>query len=479
MSEKANVSAAPGAEQTYYHGKEAVGRKFAFASGEMVYNLPWMLVSSYLAFFMTDIALVPAAAASVLFLVVRVFDAVNDPLIGGMADRTKSKLGRYRPWMIVGSVILIPIVILSFWAHPDWSVGARTAYSCILYLIAVVGATMWNIPFSGLNAVVSPYPLERASFSSYRILISSIACAIASGMFLPLVAKFSGPSGTDTSRGYLLAAVVVCCIAIPFIFTCVGGSKEVVKPPEQQKMKLSVLLQNIFKNPPLLIVAIGFLIYGFMAYGRMTVAMYYFSYIWGDSNLFTIYNLINGLICGFAAFFGASLIKVFRSKRNTVLFGYGGMAILSVIVFFMSPTNSNATVVLAVLIISGAFQGVATAILYGMIPDTVEYGQWKTGLRTDGFCSASTSFMMKLGGAISPTLLLAFLNMAGYVPNAVQNQTALTTMNAMMNLMPAILCAIGFVVFLFYKLDGKTHAKIVQDLKDRGEFIVEESKKEE
>ena len=102
--EHSSPSVAENLEQTYYHGGKAVARKFAFASGEMVYNLPWMLVSSYLAFFMTDVALVPAAAVSILFLVCRIWDAVNDPLIGSLADRTNTKMGRYRPWMLGGAM---------------------------------------------------------------------------------------------------------------------------------------------------------------------------------------------------------------------------------------------------------------------------------------------------------------------------------------------------------------------------------------
>ena len=128
-------------EKTYYHGGKAVARKFAFASGELVYNLPWMLVSSYLAFFMTDVALIPASAVSILFLICRIWDAINDPMIGSLADRTNTKMGRYRPWMLGGAIGLIPLVVLLFWAHPDWSVGARTAYGCILYFVTVVAST--------------------------------------------------------------------------------------------------------------------------------------------------------------------------------------------------------------------------------------------------------------------------------------------------------------------------------------------------
>ena len=300
-------------EQTYYKGKTAEVRKWAFASGELVYNLPWMLISSFLAFFMTDIALIPAQTVAILFLVCRIWDAVNDPMIGSMADRTKSKMGRYRPWMLGGAVCLMPIVVLLFTAHPSWSVGARTTYACVLYALAVIAATAWNIPFSALNGVISPYPNERASFSSHRIFVSSIACAATNAMFLPLVNRFSEQGGK--TQGYSMAALTICLLTVPFIFTSILGTKEVVKAPPSQKMGTKQVLGNFFKNPPLLIVCTAFLVYGFLNYGRMTAGMYYFTYFWGDTGLFSIYAPINGIICAVSAFFSGYIIKLQRQKR--------------------------------------------------------------------------------------------------------------------------------------------------------------------
>ena len=475
MDNETKVAAAP--EKTYYHGGKAVARKFAFASGELVYNLPWMLVSSYLAFFMTDIALIPAGAVSVLFLVCRIWDAINDPMIGSLADRTNTKMGRYRPWMLGGAICLIPLVMLLFWAHPDWSVGARTAYGCILYFITVVASTSWNIPFSALNGVISPYPRERASFSSYRIFISSLACALATAIFIPLVTKFSGTDG-NAVRGYVLAAVVVCALAIPFVFTSILGTKEVVKaPPKQkgQKMGGKAMANCFLKNPPLLIVCLAFLVYGFLNYGRMTVGMYYFTYVWGNVGLFTLYATVNGIMAAVAAFFSAALVKACRGKRGALLFSYGFSFIVNLVLFFLNPGNASSTLVLVLLFIAGALNGFCTALLYGMIGDTVEYGQWKTGVRADGLCSSGTSFMLKLGGALAPTILLAMLAASGYAEGAaVQTAGALSSMNIVMNLVPAILAAISFVLFWFYKLDAKLHAQIIDDLKERGEYLVEE-----
>lgn len=474
MSKDIKVSSAPG-EQTYYHGGKAVARKFAFASGELVYNLPWMLVSSYLAFFMTDIAMIPAAAVSILFLVCRVWDAINDPMIGSLADRTNTKMGRYRPWMTGGAIALIPLVMLLFWAHPNWSVGARTAYGCILYFVTVVAATSWNIPFSALNGVISPYPRERASFSSYRIFISSIACSIATAIFIPLVTHFSGAEG-NVVRGYSSAAIVVCALAIPFVFTCILGTKEVMKAPPQQKFTAKEMVNCFIKNPPLLIVCFAFLVYGFLNYGRMTVGMYYFTYVWGNANLFTLYATVNGIVCAVAAFFSAELVKLCKGKRGALLVSYGFSFVLNLILFFLNPSNASSTLVLALLYVTAAFNGICTALLYGMIGDTVEYGQWKTGVRADGLCSSGTSLMLKLGGAIAPTLLVALLGATGYVAGAAEQTVgALNTMNVFMNLVPAILAAIGFVLFWFYKLDSKMHAQIISDLKERGEYnMVEE-----
>lgn len=457
-------------QKAYYHGKEAVLRKAAFASGEIVYNFPWMLVSAYLMFFLTDIALVPTLVVSALFLGVRIFDAVNDPLIGSLADGTKSKMGRYRPWMLAGSIILIPSVILLFWAHPTWSVTARVWYTCIVYIFAVIGATMWNIPFGGLNAVITPHSEERASFTSYRIFISALACAGSAGMFLPLVNQFSGPGGADPVRGYLMAAIVVCGIAAPFVLTSVLGTKEVIQPPPNQKIEFKVMIRNITKNPPLLIILVGFLVYGFMAYGRMTAAMYYYSYYWENPTLFAVYNLFNGILSGVAAFFGGHVISFLKSKRNAILFGYFFMVVVNGVLFFLTPANSTANMALTLMIVSGVFQGLVTCVIYSMVPDTVEYGQWKTGIRTDGFIYSATSFMLKFGGAMSPALLGTWLARAQYAPNAAQTQASLYTMNFMTNMMPTLLCVVGFIAFYFYKLDGQLHAQIVEELTERGDF---------
>lgn len=457
-----------------YYGSQAVAKKLAFASGELVYNLPWMLVSSFLAFFLTDIALIPAASVSVLFFVSRVWDAANDPMIGSLSDRTKSKMGRYRPWMLGGGIALLPLVVLLFWAHPDWSVGARTAYSAILYIITVIASTSWNIPFSALNGVISPYPRERASFASYRITISALACSAAVALFLPFATRFGGPEGNSV-RGFVMAALVICLLAVPFMFTSILGTKEAIKPPPTQTFHAKDMLESFTKNPPLLIVSLAFLIYGFLNYGRMTVGMYYFTYVWGNPNLFTFYATATGIVTAASAFFSIYLVRLFKGKRGALIICYLVSIFQNAVLFFLTPQTSSATTFMIILLSTAITNGAITALLYGIIGDTADYGQWKTGLRADGLCSSGTSFMLKLGGALAPTLLLAMLASSGYVANsAKQTASALNSMNIVMNLIPAILAALGFILFLFYKLDENLHGKIISDLKERGQYFVEE-----
>ncbi len=279
-------------------------------------------------------------------------------------------------------------------------------------LCYVVASTSWNIPFSALNGVISPYRVRVASFSSYRIFISSIACSVATALFIPFVTKYSGTEG-NTVRGYLLAALVICCMAIPFVFTSHPWHQgSLVKAPPQQKQKFHAkeMAACFTKNPPLLIVCFAFLVYGFLNYGRMTVGMYYFTYVWGDVSLFTAVrdrqrpDLRRGCVLQRGSGHSSAAASAARC-----CFSYGLSFNSEHHPVLPLPENASSTLVLALLFGTGIFNGFCTALLYGMIGDTVEYGQWKTGVRADGLCSSGTSFMLKLGGAIAPTMLLAML----------------------------------------------------------------------
>lgn len=450
-------------EQTYYHGAESIRRQVAFALGGAPMNLCWVIVSSYLMFFLTDVAMVPMVAVSTLFLAVRAFDAINDPLIGLLADNTKSRWGRYRPWMMTGAILLVPTVTLLFLAHPSWSTSARTAYACILYVLAVVFATMWDIPYGALNSCVTPYANERSKFASNRILVSSLASALASGLVLPLMSKFGGANG-DVVGGYVKAVLMITIFAIPLAIICCKETKEVVYPPASQKIEFGKLVRGIVKNPPLLIILVSFFTYGFLNYGRSTVATYYFSYNWNNGALASVYFSLAGILSGLAAFFGFYLLKIFKEKNYTCIFGYALMVISNLVIFFSTPETMSSSTMMFLMCVSNAANGLVTGLIYGMVPDTVEYGQWKSGIRTDGFIYASTSLSMKLGGAVGPFLLGILLNAAGYVPNVVQTESSLHMINVCMNLMPVVLSAIAIILLFCYKLNRKQHSIILQEL---------------
>ena len=188
-----------------------------------------------------------------------------------------------------------------------------------------------------------------------------------------------------------------------------------------------------------------------------------------------IYGTFVAFICAGAALMSGFFVKLFKGKRNVQLIAYAAGFVLNMIIFYLNPSNSNGTVALALLLVTGITNGMNTALLYALIGDATDYGQWKTGIRADGLCSSGTSLMMKFGGAIAPSILLALLAVSGYVAGAeVQTEAALSSMNIVMNLIPAILAAVSFVLFLFYRLNDKKHAQILADLKERGEIIINE-----
>ena len=448
-------------EKTYYHGGKAVARKFAFASGELVYNLPWMLVSSTLAFFMTDVALFPASAVSILFLICRIWDAINDPMIGSLADRTNTKMGRYRPWMLGGAIGLIPLVVLLFWAHPDWSDRSKVIYMVITYCLLVLGYTCVNIPYGTLCGAMTQDIDERAKINTSRSVSAMVAIGIINIITVPLIGKLGSQSA---KTGYLLVAIIYGCIFAACHFFCFAKTKEQVIMPEKEKISIKVQLRAVMQNRPYILALIGQVLFGFTLYGRNADVLYYFTYVEGNASYYTTYSMciIIPSIIG-AACFQPVFRKLNNKGRTASIFALlTGISMLCM--FFFNVKETPAAFYTLAGITQFFFSGFNTAI-YAIIPDCVEYGEWKTGLRNDGFQYAFVSLGNKIGMAIGTALLAALLGKYGYVANQVQNPAVLSIMRHSFTTIPGVLWIVTAIVLFFYRLNKKRYNEIVEDLK--------------
>ena len=433
--------------------------KFAYGMGDVGCNFSWMFVGNFLMIFYTDVFGISMSAVAALMLFSRFWDAINDPIVGGLTDRTKSRWGRYRPWLLIAAPLTAVVLMISFWAHPDWSNTAKIVYMTITYCILVLGYTCVNIPYGTLCGAMTQNIEERAKINTFRSVSAMIAIGIINIITLPLISRLGGGSN---KRGYLLVAVLYGTIFAACHIFCFAKTKEAVTIPEKKKTPIKLQIQTVLQNKPYLLA----LLFGVTLYGRNADALYYFKYVEGSESLFTTYSM--AIIV--PSIIGAGLFPIIfkwtgnKGRAASILALGTGVCMLSL--YFFSPVKTPAMFYICSGLTQFFFAGFNTAI-YAIIPDCVEYGEWKTGIRNDGFQYAFISLGNKIGMAIGTSVLAATLGAAGFKANIEQNSTVLSIMKHSFSTIPGILWIITAVALFFYRLNKKSYNKIVAEIKER------------
>ena len=434
--------------------------KLAYGFGDLGCNFSWMFVGNFLMIFYTDVCGIPMAAVSMLMLISRVWDAVNDPVIGALSDRTKTRWGRYRPWLLIGAPLTAIVLVLTFWAHPDWSDNAKTIYMYITYCTLVLGYTCVNIPYGTLCGALTQNIEERGQITTFRSVCAYIAINIINMVTLPLVAFF----GSDNqAKGYLLVTVLYGSIFTACHWFCFAKTQEVVQPPVKEKIPLAVQFKAALQNKPYLIALIGQFLFGVTLYGRNADLLYYFKYVEGDENLFTVYSMILMLpsVIGAGAFPFA--FKLLGNKGRTASLFAAGTGVSMFALYFFSATASPIPFYICASLSQFFFCGFNTAI-YAIVPDCVEYGEWKTGIRNDGFQYAYISLGNKVGMAIGTAALAGVLGDLGFVANQTQSIEVQLVMHHAFSTIPGVLWIITAIVLFFYQINKHSYNRIIAEL---------------
>ena len=447
-------------------GKVPFISKLAYGFGDVGCNFSWSFVVSFLMIFYTDVFGISMAAVATLMLVSRFWDAFNDPLIGSLSDRTKSRWGRYRPWLLFGAPITALVLLLCFWAHPDMDYTGKIIYMSITYGLLVLGYTCVNLPYGTLCGAMTQNIDERAQINTSRSVAAMIAIGVINIITVPLV-KYCGDGTLSSARGFISVAAIYGLIFTFCHWFCFAKTKEMVKVEISSKaVPVSDQLKAVVKNKPFLMAVVGQLLFGFILYGRNADLIYYFKYVEGNEDLFSFFSgvIVVPSIIGAALFpliFKWTGNKGWAASVFSVLMGISMVAL-----YFFSPNESPVLFYIFAALAQFFFSGFNTAI-YAIIPDCVEYGEWKTGTRNDGFQYSFISLANKIGMALGTSLLALVMGWAGYEANVEQSETVKEVIHHAFSTVPGILWIITAGIMLFYRLGRKEYNKIIEELESR------------
>ena len=427
------------------NGKISVKERIAYGFGDFSSNIMYSAMSAFLMFYYTDIVGVGAAAVGVIMLCSRLFDGISDLIMGIIIDRTNSKYGKARVWILR---LVIPYAIgtvLLFAVPTGWTQTAKLIYIFFSYNLAfTVLFTGINLPYATLTALMTQNQYERSVLSIFRMILAT--------------------TGTLFIKTYTFIVFGILEI-ITFMITFLGTKERVGNDPESKKENVPVKdgFKALVKNKYWFMATLN-LILIFIAQGvNGSAEVYYTKNVLGNSNLigtFSVALQVTQIIC---MFFIAIFVKKY-GKRNVLM---AGAAIMIIGYGIMAVAGTS----VPVLIIGCAARGIGnagiSACMFAMVTDTIEYGEWKTGVRTEGLINSAASFGQKLGNGLSTVLLGVILNIGGYVGSAkVQTSGALAAIKAGYIYVPIILTVIQIVVLYFYHLD-KEYEGILADLNGR------------
>jgi glycoside/pentoside/hexuronide:cation symporter, GPH family len=430
--------------------KLSIKEKIGFGLGDAASNIVFQVVLLYMLFFYTDVFGISATAVGTLFLVVRIFDAVTDPIMGAIADRTRTKHGRYRPYLLWMCVPYGIMAVLTF-TTPDLSETGKLIYASVTYTLLMTLYTAINIPYSALGGVMTSDRDERASLQSYRFMLAMVGGTIVAASVIPMVNYFGGDD--NPAFGYQMAMVVLATFAIVCFLGCFAFTSERTEPKvnEAARSKKTVIQDviDMLKNDQWqIIAAVSFLS---MTAGAMKGAVmpFYIQYYLNSPDSITQF-ITAGTIAAllgaiFANFMTGKLCKVKLLK----LAAFASM-ILHVVILFI-PADQY---IIALIVASAASFAhmVFTPILFSSVPDTVDYGIKRYGKGKMGMSVSGHLFSLKFGLAIGGAMAGWILGFTGYAANTEQIPTALQGIVFLMGGGMAAACAIILLLMTRYRL---------------------------
>lgn len=448
--------------------------KIGYGFGDMASSMFWKLFGSYLMIFYTDVFGLSATVVGTMFLVTRIWDSAFDPIVGVIADRTHSRWGKFRPYLLYLAVPFAIIGVLTFMT-PDLEDMGKVIYAYFTYSLMMMVYSAINVPYASLLGVISSDPKERNILSTYRMTFAYIGSFIALLLFMPMVNYFS--EGYNAQRGWAMSVVVIALICAVLFYGCFAWTKERVKPISQQQNSLKDDLKDLLNNRPwwiLLGAGVAALVFNSIRDGA---TVYYFKYFIIEENYTTasflgISFVLSGLYLavGQAANIGGVILAAPISnrigKRATYLWAMAIATIFSVLFYWLD--KENILMIFVFQIIISVCAGSIFPLLWSMYADCADYSELKTGNRATGLIfSSSSSMSQKFGWAIGSAITGWLLSYFGFQANMVQSQATLHGIKLFLSFLPAIGTVLSIIFISMYPLSEKKMEEITINLRQK------------
>lgn len=437
-----------------------VAEKVGYGVGDLASNLFWMMFIFYLLYFYTDVFGISAVAAGTMLLITRTADTFIDPVIGMIADRTKTRWGRFRPYLFWMAVPFGIVGVLTF-TTPGFDATGKLIWAYVTYSLMMLVYSGINIPYSALMGVVTSDSLERTKLSTYRFVCAFLGGVIVQWATVPLKRMLGGG---NEQLGYQLTAAIYAVMAVALFLYTFSATKERVQPVKEQKTPLKRDLWDLTKNRPWMVLFVAGLCSLTFNCVRNSSLMYYFKYFVGDEGLAPNF-MMAGTLANIAGVLATGWLTKRFGKKNLYLLCMVTAGIITALYYLAGPTNLPYLYVLN--IVGGFLSGPPAPLIWAMYADAADYSEWRTGRRATGLVFSAASFGQKMGWTLGGTIAAWLLAYYGFQANLQQAPDTLHGIVLLMSFIPAALTVLAGLSMLFYTIDEGMLKRIQQDLADR------------
>ncbi|KAF1710947.1 MFS transporter [Pseudoxanthomonas sacheonensis] len=436
--------------------------KISYGIGDFGFNLYWANISAFLLIFYTDVMGLAAGAVGTMMLVTKLVDAAADPFMGAIADRTRTRWGRFRPYLLFAAVPLAITGVLT-WTVPDLEGGGRLLWAYATFTLMMFVYTVLSMPYSALSGVMTADSQQRTTLISFRFIAAFAGTTLVNWLTLDLV-RWLGRG--DEQLGWQLTMVLYGVVAIATFVAVFANTRERIEPPPQQRSTMRQDVLDLLGNKPWLVLFVLALVIMVTIVMRSGSLVYYLKYYVSRPEL-------TGLFLGsysVALAIGAALTPLLTrlvDKRRLMMGLMAGVGVISCAMYFVPKEQIWVTFALNTLV--GLLLGPKSPLAFSMYADCADYTEWKTGRRATAMTFAAAAFSQKLGGAVASAAIAWMLAAMGYVANQAQSDASRLGIVLLLTVIPGVVALLAVWVMRAYPLDDAALARVEAELQARRE----------